>query len=231
MPLWIESADYDMPDNGEELEGYSAPKRLLELFSGTGSVRKAVGNRFEEVISIDILQKFNPTECCDILTWDYTKFPPGYFDCIWASPPCTEYSTVKRNGKMNQDLDFADSIVQRTLAILAYFNPTKWFIENPQTGMLKDRDFMLGIPFYDVDYCRFSDWGYKKRTRIWTNVSYEDKLCLGAGECQNMEGKYHRVSLGGQGRKKPHVYKKVSAEDVVYRIPERLIKELFDAPL
>jgi hypothetical protein len=28
---------------------------------------------------------------------------------------------------------------------------------------------MKDIPFYDVDYCMYSDWGYKKRTRIWTN--------------------------------------------------------------
>jgi hypothetical protein len=68
--------------------------RLLELFSGTGSVRKAVGETFDEVVSIDILQKFNPTECCDILNWDYKKYPVGYFDAIWASPPCTEYSKI-----------------------------------------------------------------------------------------------------------------------------------------
>jgi len=51
--------------------------RLLELFSGTGSVRKAVGDKFEEVVSIDILAKFNPTEVSDILTWDYKKYQPG----------------------------------------------------------------------------------------------------------------------------------------------------------
>ena len=29
--------------------------RLLELFSGTGSVRKAVGHLFDEIVSIDII--------------------------------------------------------------------------------------------------------------------------------------------------------------------------------
>lgn len=203
--------------------------RLLELFSGTGSVRKAVGDRFTEVISIDILQKFNPTECCDILSWDYTHYPPGYFNCIWASPPCTEFSTLKHNTKMQTNLPLADSIVKRTLEIITYFHPTKWFIENPQTGLLKHRDYMIGIPYYDFDYCRFSDWGYKKRTRIWTNVSSCSTLCLGAGNCPNMEGKYHKVSFGGQGRPKPHTYKSIPAGETAYRIPAKLIELLFDA--
>ena len=203
--------------------------RLLELFSGTGSVRKAVGDRFDEIISIDILQKFQPTECCDILKWDFKKYPTGYFDCIWASPPCTEYSRIKGNGKRYQNLILADSIVKRTIEIIDYFKPQKWFIENPQTGLLKDRDFMLGIPFYDVDYCRFSDWGYKKRTRIWTNVLFQNELCLGEGKCPNMIGKYHKVSLGGQGRKKPHEYIKLNSKNETYRIPEKLIQKLFSA--
>ena len=205
--------------------------RLLELFSGTGSVRKAVGHLFEEIVSIDILQKFNPTECCDILNWDYQKYPPGYFHCIWASPPCTEFSILKQNTKMTTNLHIADAIVQRTIEIIEYYKPDKWFIENPQTGILKYREYMLGIPFYVFDYCRFSNWGYKKRTCIWTNVEFQSKLCLGAGKCPNMEGKYHKVSFGGQGRPKPHTYKQVAAGDTAYRIPSQLIVELFQSPV
>ena len=33
-----------------------------------------------------------PTILCDIRSWDYTTFPPGHFDMVWASPVCTEYS-------------------------------------------------------------------------------------------------------------------------------------------
>ena len=59
--------------------------RLLELFCGT----KSVGRTFEaagwEVVSLDILSKFEPTILCDIRSWDYTTFP-GHFDMVWASP-------------------------------------------------------------------------------------------------------------------------------------------------
>ena len=24
--------------------------------------------------------------------------------------------------------------------------------------------------FYDVDYCKYADWGYRKRTIIWTTL-------------------------------------------------------------
>jgi site-specific DNA-cytosine methylase len=202
--------------------------RLLELFSGTKSVSKAVGHLYDEIVSVDILNNNNPTFCCDILLWDYKQYPVGYFDAIWASPPCTEYSRLKNNTKMNTNLDVANLIVLRTIEIIDYLKPDKWFIENPQTGILKDQYFMLGIPFYDVDYCRFSDWGYKKRTRIWTNKEYDNKLCYGKDKCINMIGKYHKVSFGGQGRDKPHTYIKISAKENVYKIPEQLIKDLFD---
>jgi hypothetical protein len=128
---------------------------------------------------------------------------------------------------MPTNLAKADAIVKRTLEIIDYFAPVRWFLENPQTGLLKKREFMMGLPFYDVDYCRFSDWGYRKRTRIWTNIDYENKLCLGEGQCPNMTGKYHKVSLGGQGRDKPHTYESLTNKDSVYRIPERLIQEMF----
>jgi len=205
--------------------------RLLELFCGTKSVSEAVSNRFEEIVSVDILEKFNPSICCDILTWNYKMYPSGYFDVVWASPPCTDYSILKQNTGMETNIDLADSLVLRVFEILDYFNPKKWFIENPQTSILKKRPFMELLAFYDVDYCRFSDWGYRKRTRIWTNVIYQNKLCLGEGKCLNMNGRFHKVSFGGQGRPKEHTYEKCQAGETAYRIPRKLIEDLFDAPI
>ena len=121
--------------------------RLLELFSGTKSVSKAVGKQFNEIISVDIINKNNPTYCTDILEWDYKQYPVGYFDTIWASPPCTEYSIILCGRPDRQrNLELANKIVLRTIEIIDYFKPNKWFMENPQTGLLKDQDFMLGIP-------------------------------------------------------------------------------------
>ena len=72
-------------------------------------------------------------------------------------------------------------------------------MENPATGNLKNRDVVKDLNFYDVDYCMYSDWGYRKRTRVWTNVdNFKPKRCDGSGTCGNMvmlENKKHLGSL------------------------------------
>jgi len=200
--------------------------RLLELFCGSKSVSKAIGNQFTEVISVDIVPEYNPTICIDILSWDYKVYPPGHFDVIWASPPCQEFSILNyaRPDKV-PNLEWADSLVKKAIEIIEYFSPNKFFIENPQTGSLKDREYMFCIPYVDLDYCQFSDWGYRKRTRIWTIENKRDVLCNKA-TCPNMEGKYHKTSMGNSTYRE-HREKGVPRILTRYAIPPKLIEYLF----
>lgn len=149
---------------------------VLELFSGTGSVGKCCKEIGWEVVSLDIDVRADIV--CDILEWDYKIYPKNHFTMIWASPPCDEYSCMNfcRPEKVC-DLESADKLVLKTLEIIDYFNPIVWFIENPQTGTLKNRPFMKDLNFIDVDYCMF-DWAIRKRTRIWTNRrDLSNRLC------------------------------------------------------
>ena len=57
----------------------------LELFSGTHSVGKVLKANGHKVISLDLK---GADINCDILKWDYTKYPKDAFDYIHASPPC-----------------------------------------------------------------------------------------------------------------------------------------------
>ena len=89
--------------------------RILELFSGTGSVGKVFGADGWEVVSLDVDNKTNASICADIRTWDYTIFDVGHFDVVWASPVCTHYSRARTTAKTPRDLEWADSLVLRAL--------------------------------------------------------------------------------------------------------------------
>ena len=140
--------------------------RALDLFSGQGSWRDAFLLMGYDVVTMDKSPRFHPQICCDILKWKYWEdFKPGDFEVISASVPCEHYSTARSTSPRN--LPRANRIVRKTLEIIAYLKPKKWLIENPRYGLLRDQPFMKNLDFVDVDYCQFSDYGYKKPTRIW----------------------------------------------------------------
>ena len=114
--------------------------KLLELFSGTGSVGKVAKEMGYEVVSVD--RDMKATHQCDIMEWYYQQYAPQYFDVLWASPPCTEYSRALTTRP--RDIEGANVILRQTHAILEYFEPTYWMIENPQTGLMKDQIEMWG---------------------------------------------------------------------------------------
>ena len=128
--------------------------RILELFSGTGSVGEAFTNQGWEVTSLDIVQNNGSTICCDIMLWDFKFYPRGHFDAIWASPVCTHYSCARTKAYTPRNFEWADGLVLKTLEIIEYFNPPVWYIENPQSRLLKTRPFMENLGYTDVDYCR-----------------------------------------------------------------------------
>ena len=210
--------------------------RVLELFSGTGSVGKCCDALGYDVVSVDLL--FNATHKCDIMNFDYKQYPKNHFDIIWASPPCTNYSKLQdcwlgreRKGQIytkeiqEQEMNNDDKLVLKALEIIKYFNPELWFIENPAGSRMKERPFMKPLPFYIIDYCRYSDWGYKKRTRIWTNKKdWDAKTCN--RKCGNMIDGMHKTNLGNTGARYKTGGKHV-VQSEAYRIPENLIYSLF----
>ena len=226
--------------------------KLLELFSGTKSVGKVAEQLGYEVVSLDLK---DADINCDILEWDYTIYPTGYFDVIWASPPCDTFSNMRKcrigkhgytNESLQKDIDnIGVPIVRRTEEIINYYKPRYYFIENPQTGRMKE---YIDKPYYDVDYCKYSNWGYKKRTRIWTNLlGFVPKLCN--RDCENMVDTRHRINIAKNHfvqdgdriiavctkelREKYKGVERIQSMKISnslkdrYRIPPKLIEELF----
>ena len=195
--------------------------RVLELFAGTGSVGKWCRERGHEVVSLDIDPRSEATFTCDIMGFDFMQFTPGHFDVVWASPPCTMYSALRTTGRLPRDIEGSNRIVQRTLDIIRYLQPRAWFLENPQTGCLKEQDLMAGLMHADFDYCQYG-FNYRKRTRIWTNVGLVGRLC--DGHCHAMvrgeKGRMrHSQAFGGRNGQIPLSMK--------HRVPQELISYLF----
>ena len=196
--------------------------KFLELFSGTGSVGDVAEELGFDVTSLD--RDMIADIQTDIMDWDYTTYPRKHFHVIWASPPCTEYSRAKTIGV--RKIEEANNIVQRTLDILEYFEPVYWMIENPQTGLLKEQLCMWGLPWVDVDYCKYG-MPYRKRTRIWNNVVRWTPRPLCNGNCDSMVGSRHMSSaqrgpclVGGRRDGSRHT------QQELYRIPAELVHEI-----
>ncbi len=85
--------------------------KLLELFSGTGSVGRPFRENGWDVVSVDRDDRYNPEINADILNWDYTKETTP--DVIWSSPPCALYSCARSTG-VPADLAQADILVSKT---------------------------------------------------------------------------------------------------------------------
>ena len=106
-----------------------------------------------------------------------------------------------------------------------YFRPKLWWIENPRSGLLVRRTCVSHLPFIDVDYCQFSEWGYQKPTRIWGSENLgrlQHKVCDGQTCSQMVEGANgywrHRERLGGRAMKYSTYHK--------WRVPEKLVSYL-----
>jgi len=177
--------------------------RLLELFAGTHSIGKAFSEAGWEVVSLDNDPGSGADIECDFMDWDRTTYPRDFFDCVWASPPCTMYSIARTTARLPRDFEGSDQLVQRVLDCIAYFRPTVWFMENPQTGYLKTRPVVQGLPYRDVSYCMFG-YPYKKATRIWTNAVDWNPLpmCTRANPCEGSRatGRHACTAQRGPGR-------------------------------
>ena len=195
--------------------------KLLELFSGTGSVGRVARRLGWEVTALDIDGRFSPELHMSILDWDFRALPRDSWDFVWASPPCELYS-IARNTGTPADLDAADLLVARTREIVEWFG-CPYAIENPATSRLWLRQVAAGIPYRTLtSYCCFG-YPYRKDTRLATSFSLDLPRCPGAGRCPAMIGNRHteHAQRGGGG-----AVPRLKCADDLNRVPEALVEEI-----
>ena len=197
---------------------------LLVCFSGTGSVGKVFSKRGWRAISVDINATFQPTVCADLLQREGWR----ELDVMYAhfSPPCTAWSRSRSQGPL-PDLDHSKRLVDRCLEIIAILKPPFVTIEIPATSGMCNLDY-LG-PFKDVCYCMYSDWGYRKATRIW-HRGFDNwvprPMCDKNQRCKHWKDGRHPAHAQkggmrwGSGRA-PNEW----TQHELYRIPEELVEE------
>jgi hypothetical protein len=201
--------------------------RLLDLFTGTGSIANHARELGYEVTTLDLS---GADINIDVLEWDYTQYPVGHFDVIWASPPCTYFSNARcanigRHGitkeTMEQDLITKGlPILYKTEKIIDYFRPSKYWIENPSTGRMKE---FINRPYYILDYCMYG-FPCRKRTQLWTNVSgLNARLC--DKRCGSFFNNKHLQNTCG-GNKTQKGRGGGNSKTNRYEIPEQLVKQL-----
>ena len=207
--------------------------KVLELFKGSGSITNYYSNSDVEVISLDILENYNPTICCDIMDFDYKQYPVGYFDIISASPECKIYSSfqyifhigIGKKHKDKNDLENKQKndskFINKTIEIIEYLKPKYYFIENPLSSniwkYIENKNYI--DKYIIVDYCYFG-YDYKKPTKILTNKILENKRC----SCKN-----HKINIGATRKDMKKKYDQVKYNLLHrYSIPPKLLDYLFN---
>jgi len=115
-------------------------KRMLDLFSGLKGASQAFTLSDEwEVVTVDNNPDLEPDICCDIenlwLHPEFQNWHEGYFDLIWASPPCIEFYRVLAPF-YPEDYGNPPSmeLVDTAKAIIDLLKPKWWVIENTKSG-------------------------------------------------------------------------------------------------
>ncbi len=156
-----------------------------------------------EVISVD-----TDTEVIASMHIDVRLLTPemvGNVDLVWASPVCTDVSRARTRANKPRDLVWADSLVQAVIDLARELRCPAMF-ENPESGLLRHREVVAGIPYRVVDYCKYADARFthtaRKRTAIWCiDVDWKPARPLCKHDCGFCtEGRHDETAQRGPGR-------------------------------
>lgn len=198
---------------------------VLELFSGSQTLRKAFEASGHTVTSLDIkkLRGTNiDTIITDIMDWNYRDYLESQFDVIWIGLPCTTYSKASghkhfydyqkpRTSEAIKSLEIFTKIV----AILEYFNPLIWYIENPAGGFLNFphiKDFIRNTNC-NIESFYQSSYGYPipKHTVLLTN----NNIPLITNPYYRKKGKDNKQTLTNMSSRQRQSYPVLFCEAIV----------------
>ena len=101
-----------------------------------------------------------------------------------------------------------------------------WFLENPDSGYLKTRPCVQGLPYVRVDYCMYQNPPlYRKRARIWTNgTDWSPKLC---DRSHLVDGKHPASAQRGYRKDDRRSGERTFTRYELHRLPRALCNDFF----
>jgi site-specific DNA-cytosine methylase len=165
--------------------------KLLELFSGQGTISQTFKDNGLEAYRVDWSKEVEAELHADVMTLtveEITQLCGGLPDVIWASPQCTTYSiathrhrTLKEGLSPKTDMaaydDQVNQAMWKLIDDLIAAGSKYYFVENPR-GRMRHMDFVKDRSLYTVTYCSYGrkgnakgyeDYYINKPTDIWTN--------------------------------------------------------------
>lgn len=134
--------------------------RVLDLFSGLGGFSQAFKDRGHEVVTVELLEKFKPTICADVMTLG-PKDLQGPWDIILASPPCQCFSRASINAHWNksgylipkdQETIKSIALVHYTIWLIKSLEHKYWIMENPMAQLR----LIIGKPQATISMCKYN---------------------------------------------------------------------------
>ena len=133
--------------------------RVLDLYSGRGGVGLALDALDVAHVGVDI-EDYSATYPGEFLQGDASEFVGGGFDLVWASPPCTAYSTLSATayGSAEAALEECPTIPELRVREIAERAGAEYVIENvpgaSRHGHLRKAARVNGLAFgkpYDLE--------------------------------------------------------------------------------
>lgn len=152
--------------------------RILDLYSGRGGVGLALDEMDVAHVGIDI-EDYSDTYPGAFLQGDASKFVGGGFDLVWASPPCTAYSSLSATayGSAEAALEACPTIPELRVREIAKRAGAEYVIENvtgaTRRGHLRDPARVNGLAFGEP---------YELERHFETSFNLPDALGTGDAE-------------------------------------------------
>lgn len=168
--------------------------RVVELFSGTGTLSRIARARGHRTLTVDLYEEADlQADILQLSADDIAEAIGGPIDMLWASPICTGFSVaaIGRNWTKHDDGSFSpktdsarlsQALLEKTVELIRELKPRSWFIENPR-GMARKMACVQELERATVTFCQYGETRMKP-TDIWFDADWQPRpACKNGDPC------------------------------------------------